>query len=105
MYSSVNKNHDAILCRRYHNIIFCKRGTEIYEIGPAFNDDYEKVFENRYKILAEINNLKYSRFLTDTVSVTNHSEIAKKYIDQKILDNSNYCKNLIVKIKDIENIV
>ncbi len=87
------------------NIIFCKRGTEIYEIGPAFNNDYEKVFENRYKILAEINNLKYSRFLTDTVSVTNHSEIAKKYIDQKILDNSNYYKNLIVKIKDIENIV
>ncbi len=86
------------------NIIFCKPGTKIYEIGPKFERDYEKVFENRYKNLAKINDLKYFRFITDTVSVQNHSEIAKKYIDKKILENSNYYKNLIVKIKDINEI-
>ncbi len=86
------------------NIIFCKPGTEIYEIGPKFHKKYEEVFENRYKYLAEINNLKYSRFLTDTVPVERHSQLAMKYIDKAILETSNYYKNLIVKIKDIKNI-
>ena len=86
------------------NIIFSKPGTEIYEIGPEFKSDYEKVFENRYKDLAIINNLKYFRFLSDTVPVENHSNLATKYINKKILNNSNYYKNLIVKVKDINNI-
>ena len=86
------------------NIIFCKPGTEIYEIGPKFESRYEKFFENRYKNLAKINNLKYNRFLTDAVSVKEHNELSIKYIEKNILLNSNYYKNLIVKIKDIKDI-
>ena len=86
------------------NIIFCKPGTEIYEIGPQFQKELEKPFEDRYKNLAKINNLKYSRFITDSVSVDYHSDLAKMYIDKEILDNSNYYKNLIVRVKDIEKI-
>ncbi len=84
------------------NIVFCKPGTKIYEIGPKFENNYEKFFENRYKNLSDINSLKYSRIITDTVDVENHSELAEKYINKKILNNSNYYKNLIVKIKDFE---
>ncbi len=86
------------------NIIFCKPGTEIYEIGPKFENKYEKIFENRYKFLAEINKLNYKRFITDTVPVSDHSELAKKYIDKTILRSSNYYKNLIIQVKDINNI-
>ena len=86
------------------NIIFCKPGTEIYEIGPEFNSNLEKFFENRYKYLAEVNGLKYYRFLTDTVPVENHSNQAKKFINNEILENSNYYKNLIVKISDINKL-
>ena len=86
------------------NIVFCKPGTEIYEIGPEFKYDYEKSFENRYKNIAEINKLKYFRFLSDTVTVDEHSEIAKKYINNKILESSNYYKNLIFKVSDINKI-
>ena len=86
------------------NIIFCKPGTEIYEIGPEFNSNFEKFFENRYKYLAEVNGLKYYRFLTDTVPVENHSNQAKKFINNEILENSNYYKNLIVKISDINKL-
>ncbi len=86
------------------NIIFSKPGTEVYEIGPNFQNDYEKLFENRYKKLAELNNLKYFRYIADSVKVETHSNLAKKYIDKKILENSNYYKNLIVKVKDINNI-
>ena len=87
------------------NIIFCKPGTEVYEIGPTFKNEYEKVFENRYMYLAKINNIRYTRFLADTVPVKKHSDLAKKYINKKILDNSSYYKNLIVKVKAINDII
>ena len=86
------------------NLVFCKPGTEVYEIGPEFNNSIEKVFENRYKFIADINHLKYYRFIADTVKVENHSELALKYINKNILQNSNYYKNLIVKLKDIKKI-
>ena len=85
------------------NIIFCKPGTEIYEIGPRFENNYEKIFENRYKFLAEANNLKYYRFITDTVPVQTHFDLANKYINKEILERSDYYKNLIVKVKDFES--
>ncbi len=86
------------------NIIFCKPGTKIFEIGPRFENEFEKVFENRYKNLAKINKLEYQRFVTDTVPVLNHSELTKRYIDKSILNSSNYYKNLIVKVSDISNL-
>ena len=86
------------------NIIFCKPGTEIFEVGPKFDNKYEKIFENRYKNLADINNLKYTRLITDTVPVENHSSVSSMYIDQKILNNSNYYKNLILRISDLNNL-
>ncbi len=86
------------------NIIFCKPGTQIYEVGPTFNNNYEKNFENRYKKISEINKLKYVRFIADTVAVKSHPSISKKFINNVILDNSNYYKNLIVKVSDIKNI-
>ena len=85
------------------NIIFCKPDTEIFEIGPSFNNEYENYFENKYKYLAELNNLKYKRILTDTVKVEQHSELANKYINKNVLEKSNYYKNLIVKVKDFKN--
>ena len=87
------------------NIVFCKEGTEIFEIGPNFKNEYEKVFENRYRFIAEINNLKYHRYIADTVSVKSHSLLAQKYINKKILDNSEYYKNLIIKISEIKDIL
>ncbi len=84
------------------NIVFCKPGTEILEIGPKFLNSYEKVYEDRYKNLASINNLNYTRFIADTVDAEQHSKFAKKYINKQILQNSNYYKNLIVKLKDFE---
>ena len=82
------------------NLIFCKEGAEVTEIGPIFDNNYEKIFEYRYSELAKICNLKYKKFIADTVTVENHSVLTKKYINKDILDNSNYYKNLIVKIND-----
>ena len=86
------------------NIIFCKPGTEIFEITPSFRNN-EKIFEDRYLNLSLINNLKHNKFVSDTVDVKNHSALAKKYIHNNVLSQSNYYKNLIVKIHDLSTII
>ena len=86
------------------NIIFCKPSTEIFEITPSFNDK-EKILEDRYLNLSLINNLKHYRIISDTIDVENHSTLANKYIDSNVLAESNYYKNLIVKIQELSNII
>jgi len=86
------------------NIIFCKPGTEIYEFTPSFKDN-EIILGERYSNLSLINNLKHNKIICDTVNVENHSTLAKRYIDTNVLSQSNYYKNLIVKMQDLTNII
>ena len=86
------------------NITFCKPGTEIFEITPSFREN-EKIFNDRYVNLSSINKLKHHKITSDTVDVEIHSELAKKYIHPNVLDQSNYYKNLLVKIKNLKEIV
>ena len=86
------------------NIIFCKPGTEIFEITPPFNDN-EKKLEDRYLNLALMNDLKHNKIIADTVDVKNHSPLAIKYIHPNVLSQSNYYKNLIVKIKKLSELI
>ena len=85
------------------NIIFCKPGTEIIEIAPYFQKN-EKIFEDRYLNLSLISKLKHQKILCDSVDIKNHSKTAKKYIHSNVLSQSNYYKNLIVKIQDLDKI-
>tara|TARA_B100001029_G_C15025507_1_gene433364 strand:- start:363 stop:1385 length:1023 start_codon:yes stop_codon:yes gene_type:complete len=86
------------------NIIFCKPGTEIFEITPSFRDN-EKILQDRYLNLSLINDLKHNKIVSDTVDVENHSPLVEKYIHSNVLSQSNYYKNLIVKIHDLINII
>ncbi len=86
------------------NIIFCKPGTEIYEIAPSFRDN-EKILENRYLNLCQINSLKHNKIVSDTVDVETHSTLAKKYIHKNVLSQSNYYKNLIIQIQELSKII
>ena len=85
------------------NIIFCKPETEIIEISPHFDDLTSNNLIDRYKKLANINNLKFKQIKVDSIDVSNHSKLAEKYINKKFLDNSNYYKNLIVKVRDFKD--
>ena len=87
------------------NIIFCQKGTKIIEITPNFKNEYEKNFSNRYKNLSIINDLEYSKIIADSVDISKHSEIAKKYIHSNILNNSNYYKNMILKVSEIDEFI
>ena len=86
------------------NIIFCKPGTEVFEITPSFSDN-EKLLEDRYLNLSVINGLKHNKIISDTVDVENHSTLAKKYIHTNVLSKSNYYKNLIVKVQNLSKVI
>lgn len=87
------------------NIIFSKNGTKVFEIGPKFDKSYEINLQNRYKQLSNITELQYTKLEVDSVNVESHSALATKYITKKILDESNYYKNLIVKVNEIDKIL
>ena len=84
------------------NLIFCQKGTKIIEIRPELKNMYEQNISNRYKNIAHNLDLEFQTIKADSVDVTSHSEISKKYIHPKILKNSNYYKNMIIKISEIE---
>jgi len=86
------------------NIIFCKPGTEIYEILPVLNKKSDSIFEDKFRNIARINKLNYHRIISDSVNIDNYSEVAKIYIQNKTLYESNYYKNLIVKVSDIKKL-
>ena len=86
------------------NIIFCKPGTEIYEIDPnrrklwsLFWKSLQNTFRNKQSKLFKVT--------TDSVTVEKHSDLKNKFINKKILENSNYYKNLILKISDINKMI
>ena len=84
------------------NIIFCQKNTKIVEISPELNNEYEQNISSRYKNIADNLNLEFQTIKADSVDVVNHSDLSVKYIHPKILKNSNYYKNMIIKISEIE---
>ena len=86
------------------NITFCNPGTEIFEITPSFMKN-EKIFEDRYLNLSLINKLKHNKIKSDVVDVEEHSQLAKKYIHPNVLAQSNFYKNLVVKINELKKII
>ena len=87
------------------NIIFCNKGTKIIEISPSFNNSYEKNISSRYKNLSEIMSLEFTKIITESVDVNNHSDLAKKYINKNILNESDYYKNMILKVSKIDDTI
>jgi len=84
------------------NIIFCSKGTKIIEISPELDNLYEQNIAKRYKDIADKLNLEFQIIKADSVDVLRHSELSTKYIHSKILKNSNYYKNMILKVGEIE---
>ena len=87
------------------NIICCKEGTKIIEIAPKFEKDYEKNISNRYKLISKNINLDFNRIIADTVDVKQYSDLSKKYIHKKVLYESDYYKNMILKVSEIEKLI
>ena len=87
------------------NIVFCKKGTKIIEISPNIQNESEKFLFNRYKNISNIVGLQHMAINADTVAQNDYPPLVKKYIDSEILTKSNYYKNLILKVSEIEKLI
>ena len=87
------------------NIVFCNPGTKVFEISPNLNNENDKYLSKRYENLSKLCNLKYHRFIADSVDVKEHNNLSKKYIHKKILKESNYYKNMILKLSEVDKII
>ena len=87
------------------NLIFCNPLTKVYEISPKYQFGYENNFKNRYEFIAENLNLEYFRIEADSINIKNLDTKIKQGISKKILNESNYYKDLIVKLDQIEKIL
>ena len=87
------------------NIIFCKPGTKVFEISPHFTSINDQNLSKRYEILCKLCNLNFHRFIADSVDVEKYDELSKKYIHKKILTESNYYKDMILKLSEVDKII
>lgn len=87
------------------NIIFCKPGTKVIEIAPEYKKTYESNLSIRYENLSKIAGLDHIKIKADSIKTKKHSEIAEKYINKKILEESSYYSDLIVKINEFKELL
>ena len=87
------------------NILFCSRGTKVIEICPKYRFDYENVFKLRYSFICNCLGLNYQSIEADSINLENLDPFTKKFISENVLNESNYYKNLIIKIDNIQNVL
>ena len=87
------------------NIIFCSQGTTIIEITPKYQFEYENELKSRYSEICDKLGLNYISIEADPTKTNNIPADVKKYISQKVLDESNYYKDLLVEKNKFEKII
>ena len=87
------------------NILFCNQGTKVFEISPKYNFKYEDHFKFRYKFICQTLKLQYESIEAESIDVKKIEGRVKNTIISKALKESNYYKDLIVKLEKIDAIV
>ena len=87
------------------NIIFSKKGTEIIEITPKYKFSYEKRLKNRYSDLSQYLGLNYRNIEADPVKNRDNYKEIKKFIPTKVLNESNYYKDLLIEMKLFSSLI
>ena len=84
------------------NLVFCKPGTKVLEIRPRYNYAYENILKNRFLEVCNQLNLEYSSIDADPVISKDVNKNLNKFINPEIVNQSNYYKNLLVKLNDFK---
>ena len=91
------------------NTIFCKPGTQIIEIAPEYQFDYENIFKFRYQHISAQLGLDYTCIKADSLNTdqkkNKNSYKDKEFISAKVLKESNYYKDLIIELKLLKKII
>ena len=85
--------------------IAAKKGTEIIEITPKYKFSYEKRLKNRYSDLSQYLGLNYRNIEADPVKNRDNYKEIKKFIPTKVLNESNYYKDLLIEMKLFSSLI
>ena len=89
----------------FANIVFCNKGTKVFEIIPKYKYSYENNFKLRYANICRLLELKYYAVQADPIQIKEINEEKKRFIDPAIISKSNYYKNLLVNERDIKKFI
>jgi len=79
------------------NIVFCHKGTKVFEIIPRYQYQYENHLKFRYSYICNLLGCEYYAIEADPIPIEGIDENIKKFIDIKVINQSNYYKDLLVK--------
>ena len=82
---------------------FLQSGTKVYEISNS-NHFYDNTLSKRYENLCKICNIKYHKFVCDSVDLRNHNQISKNTFI-KVCSKRVFLQNMILKLIDIDKII
>jgi len=87
------------------NLVFCSPGTKVVEIKPKYNFEYEVDFKNRYSYLCDQLDLNYFSVEADPINLDKLRGKSKELIQSNIVNESNYYKNLLLKLDKVSQII
>jgi hypothetical protein len=92
-------------CSALTNLIFCPQDTKVIELKPKYKFQYEDTFKYRYSEICNFLKLEYNSVEADPIENDFSDKYVKKFIPKKILKESNYYKNLLIKKNDLKEII
>ena len=87
------------------NLIFCPKDTKVIELKPKYKFIYEDIFRYRYSEICSFLGLQYSSIEADPIENDFKDKYIKKFISKKVLKESNYYKNLLIKKNDLKKLI
>jgi len=87
------------------NIVFCSPGVKVIEITPKYNFVYEDNLKNRYSYICKRLGLNYFSFNADPIEIDSSDKIADSFILPGKLKQSNYYKNLLLRLDVLNEII
>jgi len=87
------------------NVVFCSPGTKVVEIKPKYNFEYENNFKTRYSYLCDQLNLNYFSVEADPINLDKITDKTENLISYKVVNESNYYKNLLLKLDKVSQII
>ena len=92
-------------CSALTNLIFCPKDTKVIELKPRYRFGYEDIFRYRYSEICNFLKLEYKSIEADPIENDFTDKYIKKFIPKKVLQESNYYKNLLIKKNVLKKII
>ena len=72
---------------------------------PRYKFSYENKLKSRYSSICNLLGFEHHALEADPIKIDKLDVVSEKYIDKKVINKSNYYKNLLVKKNDFKKFI